>query len=175
MNYIDIKTCLSKIDEKRINIYDYANIYVSASENCMYVGFAYSQKREDEFTLLKITNDDIDLSEKIWQECLSLAMMLKTKYNVELIIDDVRDNPDISEVLYEEAYVPQSISVTYQLDRVQELRLQRLTSEFNSLGIDYSMEDTLQAIMMPSSINDIDKNLAFFEELLVEKEVSMDV
>lgn len=101
MSYINVDECLSKIDENRINRYKYANVYAGADADTMTIGFAYSAKREDEFSVVRF-------------------------------------------------------------------------DEFNSMGMDYSMEDTIQAVMTVYTESDVNKNLFFYEDLLLEKEDKAD-
>ncbi len=170
MSYINVEECLAKIDEKRINRYNYANIYVGADANTMSLAFAYSDNMEDEFSIIKFEASEMELTEELWQEILCVSKLIEQRFDVERIVDDTRyDSMDDSEVELD------SITVTYQIDKCQKRRLQRLKDLFNSIGMEWSLEDTMQAVMSSFTENDVNKNLDFYEVLLLEKEEKANV
>lgn len=166
MKYIDIEKCLAKIDESKIDRYDYANVYVASSKSDMCICFAYSDKMEDEFTIIRITSKEAELTEEMWREFLAVSAIIEKKYGVERIIDDAR-NYNVDEQSNKDPYPLKDIEVTYRIDVVQERRLQRLTDILNVLGFEYTLQDTLQAMIYAFLPLDIDEKLASYESLLL--------
>jgi len=169
MSYINVEECLAKINESRISRYNYANVYASADAKTMTIGFAYSDNMEDEFSIVRFEAKETELTEELWQEILCVSKLIADKFDVERIVDDAR-HYSMDETIIE----LDSITVTYQIDRCQKLRLQRLMDVFNSMGMEYSMEDTMQAVMSSFAENDVNKNFLFYENLLLEKEENAD-
>ena len=104
----------------------------------------------------------------LWLESL-VGKLIADRFDVELIVDDAR-HYSLDETVVE----LESITVTYQIDRCQKHRLQRLMDEFNSVGMKYSMQDTIQAVMTVFTESDVNKNLFFYEELLLGTEENAD-
>lgn len=170
MKYINVEECISKIDPEKVNIYDYANVYVSADKNSMTLAFSYSDNMEDEFSILRITEDEMELTDELWKEFLAVSILIRDRFNVERIVDNVRFEEKLPEEFEKDVFNVANITVTYSLDRSQFLRVQRLSEELKMIGLNYSIEDTLQAVMTTSGVNDLDNNLRFYEELLsIEK------
>ena len=166
MKYLDVEKCLSMIDESKIDRYDYANVYVGASKDDMSICFAYSDKIEDEFTIVRISSKDIELTEEVWREFLAVSALIEKRFNVERIVDDA-NNYSIDDPADEEPYALKDIPVKYRIDIVQERRLQRVTDILNELGFEYTLQDTLQAMIDAFLPLDIDEKLTAYESLLL--------
>lgn len=168
MKYLNIEECLSKIDEKRIDHCNYPQVYVCADKHIMAITFSYQDG--DDMEIIKITRKEAYFTEEMWQEFLTLSMMISNKFGVERIVDNVWKQEHIEDTLNELTYELKDITVRLQIDGVQEKRLQRLADAFNLLGFDMTKEDTLQAIVYETSIHDVDKKLELYEAMLLDQE-----
>lgn len=89
--HIDVEDCISKIDESRINREKHANVYVYADKSSVGLFFAYSDVKEDEIVLERISDTcHENLLDELWKEYLSVGETISRLLNVRLVIDDVR-------------------------------------------------------------------------------------
>lgn len=100
MKYININESIAQIDESRINRKKHANVYLCATESAITLQFAYSEDKLDHFIIKQITSREMELSNEIWLEFLTVSMMIQMRYRVERYIDDVigigrRENNEI--------------------------------------------------------------------------------
>jgi len=135
VRHINLEECLKKIDNKKIDIYKYANVYVSRDEDSMVVKVEYSNELYNDVTIAEFHRTDTELTEELWKELISLSDIISNKYGIERIVDDVFSDE------YDEPYKMSAITVVYQIDQVMKRRLQRLAEEYNAMGLNYTIED----------------------------------
>ena len=91
MKVIDKENACKLINENLIQRESSANVYIWADAKEMGISFAYSDRKNDEIILTQITTIcHAELCEELWEELLQIAKELASKYQVRLVIDDVR-------------------------------------------------------------------------------------
>lgn len=91
MQTIEKNEFYNLIDETHIQRKHSANVYIWANAQELGISFAYSDQKNDEIILQRISIEDCDSKELLWLQLNEIAKEISNKYNVHIVIDDVRN------------------------------------------------------------------------------------
>lgn len=84
---VDFEKCLAQIDEVRIT--NTAAVYIWRTEHNLGVYFEYSEDKNNNVCLLEFDGTEYVSISGLWDELCSLTTLIKERYSIVVIEDDV--------------------------------------------------------------------------------------